>query len=169
MPDKPTWYCRLDVAIAELEALPHPWIDRAAVEQLLLIGRRRAQQMLAACGSHRIGSSYAADRDRLIAYLKQLAAGDAADYEQRRRRHLATEINRLRQAWLERPRVLVEAPAQIVNQTFAGLAGVRVEPGRITVEFDNPQTGLERLLGLAMAIGNNREEFEKLSSLPLDF
>jgi hypothetical protein len=163
------WYGRLDAVIEELQSLPHPLIDRAIVERLLGIGRRRAQQILASCASQRIGASCVADRDRLIAHLKQLAAGDAADYERRRRLHLAKEINRLRQSWLECPRVLVEAPTQIVNQTFSGLAGVRVEPGCITVEFDNPQTGLERLLALAMAIGNNREEFEKLSSLPANF
>jgi len=48
------------------------------------------------------------------------------------------------------------APARIVNQQFENLpAGLRLEPGRITVEFDHPQQALEKLLALAMAIGND--------------
>jgi hypothetical protein len=39
-------------------------------------------------------------------------------------------------------------------------AGVHLEPGRITVEFQEPQEGIEKLLALAMAIGNDFEVFE---------
>lgn len=42
------------------------------------------------------------------------------------------------------PQLLVEAPTSVVNQEFENLpAGVRLEPGRITVEFDQPQQGLD--------------------------
>ena len=40
-------------------------------------------------------------------------------------------------------------------------AGVRLEPGRITLEFDQPQQGLEKLLALAMAISNDFDRFER--------
>jgi hypothetical protein len=49
-----------------------------------------------------------------------------------------------------------------VNQEFENLpAGVRLEPGCITVEFDEPQQGLEKLLALAMAISNDFDRFER--------
>ena len=35
MPAKPAWYGRLDEIVAELEALPCPWITRNTVEFLL--------------------------------------------------------------------------------------------------------------------------------------
>jgi hypothetical protein len=38
---------------------------------------------------------------------------------------------------------------------------VRIEPGRITVEFEDPHAALEKLLALAMAIGNDFESFER--------
>ena len=38
---------------------------------------------------------------------------------------------------------------------------VRLEPGRITVEFDEPQQGLEKPLALAMAISNDFDLFER--------
>jgi len=63
---------------------------------------------------------------------------------------------------LERPQLLVEAPVRIVNQEVENLpAGVRLEPGRITVVFDHPQQALEKLLALAMAIGNDFDLFER--------
>jgi hypothetical protein len=57
----------------------------------------------------------------------------------------------------------VEAPIHVTRQTFAGLEGVTVSPGCITVEFDGPQSALEKLLALAMAIGNDFETFERLA------
>jgi hypothetical protein len=164
MPDKPMWYGQLDGVIASLRALPYPWVDRSTVEQLLGVRRRRAQQILAPCVTHTVGANGLADRDRLIAHLEQLARGDAADYERRRRRKVAGEIARLRQACLDQPPVLVEAPTAIVNQTFAGLRGVTISPGQIVVEFDGPQDALEKLLALAMAIGNDSGAFERLAT-----
>jgi hypothetical protein len=164
MPDKPMWYGRLDAVISNLKMLPYPWVDRAMLEQLLGVGRRRAQQILAPCVTHTVGANGLADREQLIAHLEHLAAGDAADYERRRRQKLAGEIARLRQAWIDHPRVLVDAPSRIVSQTFAGLLGVTVSPGRIVVDFATPNEALEKLLALAMAIGNDSEAFERLAS-----
>ncbi len=164
MPDKPVWYGQLDTAIQSLRALPYPWIDRSMIEQLLGVGRRRAQQILAPCVTHTVGSNGLADRDRLIAHLEQLARGEAAGYERQRRQKVAGEIARLREAFLHQPRVLVEAPTRIVSQTFAGLQGVTISPGQIIVEFCSPQDALEKLLALAMAIGNDPDAFEHLAS-----
>jgi hypothetical protein len=62
----------------------------------------------------------------------------------------------------ERPRLLVEAPTQFLNQEFANLPpGVHLGPGRIIVEFTSPQHALEKLLALAMAISNDFERFER--------
>ena len=164
MPDKPIWFGRLDQVAAELEALPHPWIDRAAVERLLGVGRRRAQQILQPCVTQRIGASGVADREKFIARLKDLARGESAYYEQRRRRQLAESLEKIRQAWLETPRVVVEAPESIVKQEFDDLPpGVHLGPGAITVEFRNVREGLEKLLALAMAIGNDFARFERLT------
>ena len=40
-------------------------------------------------------------------------------------------------------------------------AGVDLEPGRISLTFDQPQQALEKLLALAMAIGNDFDRFER--------
>src|SRR4051794_16609341 len=162
MPAKPTWYRNLPQILEELRRLPRPWVDRATIEFLLGVSRRRAQQIMAPCITDRVGTNGLADRETFIAHLQQIAAGEEAIYEVRRRGKVASIIDQLRRDRVERPQLLVEAPTAVVNQEFANLpAGVRLEPGRITVEFGNPQQGLEKLLALAMAISNDFDRFER--------
>jgi hypothetical protein len=162
VPDKPLWLGHLDEITAELSALPQPWVDRATVERLLGVGRRRAQQLLAPCVSFQIGSNGLADREHFIAHLRQLAAGDTASYERQRRQRLARTLETLRSAWQVQPRVPVEAPTAIVNQALEDLpAGIKLAPGRITIHFETTQHALEKLLALAMAVGNDFERFDQ--------
>ena len=164
MPAKPAWYNRINDIVRELHSLPRPFVDRATVEFLLGVGRRRAQQILAPCITHRVGSNGLADRDALIAHLRRLAEGDDGYYERQRRRNLAEILAKLHKDRLERPQLLVEAPLQILTQELDNLPdGVRLEPGRITVTFDQPRQALEKLLALAMAISNDFDLFERSS------
>jgi hypothetical protein len=165
MPDKPTWFRRLDDIVREIEALPFPFIDRTTVEQLLGVGKRRAQQILKPCATRQIGTSLVAEREPFLHHLRSLAAGEAAYYEQRRRHRLAHQLATWHRQWVEQPRVLVEAPARVQEQDWSALPpGVHVQPGRITVDFNAPQEALEKLLALAMAIGNDFVEFERLAA-----
>src|ERR1035437_7285711 len=95
-------------------------------------------------------------------HLRNLAEGDGGFYEQRRRRKVGEILSQLQMERLERPQLLVEAPVQILTQEFEDLsAGVRLEPGRITITFDRPQQALEKLLALAMAVGNDFDRFDR--------
>jgi hypothetical protein len=162
MPAKPVWYGKLDSVIATLQGLPRHTVDSATVEFLLGVGRRRAQQIMAPAVVERIGASGLADRDQLIAALQRAARGEEAYYERQRRRKLAGALEHMRRARRERPQVWIEAPAAIVKQNLEALpAAVQLEPGRITVEFADPGEALEKLLALAMAIGNDRDAFER--------
>jgi hypothetical protein len=162
VPAKPAWYSKINDVIRELEALPRPFVDRAAVEFLLGVGRRRAQQILAPSITDRIGSHGLADRDAFIAHLRRLAEGDGGYYERQRRRKVGAILAQLQKERLERPQLLVEAPVQLLTQALENLPeGVLLEPGRITVTFDQPQQALEKLLALAMAISNDFDRFER--------
>jgi len=104
-----------------------------------------------------------ADRDALIAHLEHLAGGEAGYYERRRRLRVARVIAELRQAWEQQPRLLVETPASSAHRRISDLpAGVRIAPGEITVRFETVPEALERLLAVALAIGNDLEYFEQL-------
>jgi hypothetical protein len=164
VPAKPAWYSKIDGVIRDLQALPRSFVDRATVEFLLGVGRRRAQQIMAPVITDRVGANGLADRRALIAHLRRLAEGDDGYYERRRQLKVAAILADLRKERLERPQLLVEAPVQVASQEFENLPdGVRLERGRITVEFEEPRQALEKLLALAMAIGNDFELFERLA------
>src|SRR4051812_18161608 len=153
MPSQPAWISRINAITEELRAVPRPFVDRATIEHLLRLGRRRAQQILAPCVSDRVGTNGLADRDTVIAHLRSIAEGGEGQFEIRRRRKVATLLEQLRMERSTEPHLLVEAPVQVVNQQIENLpAGVGIEPGRIAVEFEAPQEALEKLLALARAI-----------------
>ena len=167
MAAKPAWFGRLEIIVAELEALPCPSITRGTVEFLLRVGPRRAQQIIAPCVTEQIGTSLLADRRLLIGHLRALATGEAGQYECQRQRKVAESLDALRAAWLADSKVLVEAPISVVNQRFEDLpGGIELAPGRIVVSFQDPAQALEKMLALAMAIGRNRERFEDLTAFP---
>ena len=169
MPDKPSWYGRLEQVIVELEKLPWPWVDRETLQSLLRVGARRAQQIMRPCVSRQVGANGMADSFELIAHLTRLAAGDEAHYERRRRQKLAQVLNGLRQAALAQPKVLVEAPAAVLGQQFINLPdGVSLRPGSISITFSSPNEALQRLLALAIAIGNDFSEFERMTTTEIE-
>jgi len=162
MPDKPLWCGRLEEIARELEALPDAWLERAALEGILGVGRRRAQQILAPCVTRQIGRNGLARREAVLDHLRRLAAKEQRYYERRRQRRLAEYLEEQRRARLEQPRVLVEAPVSVARQKLDGLPeGVALGPGEITLQFQTATEALEKLLALAMAIGNERERFEQ--------
>jgi hypothetical protein len=170
VPDKPLWRDRLPEAIRQLEQRPDPWIDRPALESLLGVGRRRAQQLLAPIAARRIGTSVVAGRTELIAHLRTIAAGEEAYYEDRRRRRLWTQLEQARREWSAQPPVLVEVPnaqiRRVESRDFDGLPeGVDLAPGSITLRFREPEEALQELLALAMAISRNRQAFDERVAL----
>ncbi len=171
MPDKPLWLDRLPEALRQLQLRTEPWVDRPALESLLGVGRRRAQQLLAPVAKRRIGTSVVAHNADLIAHLKRIAAGQEAYYEERRRKQLWQHLGHARQEWVRQPPVLVEVSQAQIRQIemldFDGLPpGVELAPGSITVSFGEPDEALQKLMALAMAISLNRRAFDQRVALP---
>jgi len=163
MPDKPTWCGKLDEIARDLRELSDPWVDRSRVQELLGVGARRAQQILAPCVSRQVGANGLAEREALIVHLRRLAGGETVHYERQRRNRLAAQLDFLAQE--RRKAVLVEAPASVVNQEFANLPeGVSITPGQISVRFSTTTDALQKLLALAMAIRNDQLLFERLAT-----
>ncbi len=144
-----------------MQLSPKPFVDRATVETLLRVGRRRAQQIIAPCVTDWVGSNGLADRDQLVAHLQALASSEDSLYEVRRQKRVASFVQEQRLG----PRVLIEAPTQVFNQSWSSLPpGIELGPGFILTRFATPEEGLQKLLALAMAIGNDFSSFEQLVS-----
>ena len=158
---------RLPHAIETIERSPLPWVDRNTIEDLLGVGSRRAQQILSPLATQHNGSTVIVDRTVLLQYLRRMAAGETAHYEQKRRQRLWREVERDRRRWAETPPAFVEVSPQMLQSVykkdFDGLPeGVELSPGCIRLTFDTPDQALKKLLALAMAIGQNRDAFDDL-------
>jgi hypothetical protein len=163
VPAKPVWISRLPEIEAELESLPVTEIDRTTIERILGIKERRAQQLMAGLPGRTIGTSFVVDGNSLITRLRAIAGRGEYEAEAQRRNHLASRIEEWRRDWIEHPRVLVEAPTGVVSATLESLPGVRIEAGLITIRFVTAHEALEKLLALAMAIGNDFDAFETMA------
>ena len=171
LPDKPRWLDRLPQAIAALENSPLPWVDRSTIEDLLGVRRRRAQQILAPLAAQAAGHTVIVDKTALIQHLRQMAAGEVTFYEKKRRQRLWRKLQEEHDRWAETPPVFVEAPPDMLQAVYKrdleGLPeGVELAPGRITVTFETAEEALQKLLALAMAVGQNRKTFEDRVELP---
>ena len=171
MPDKPLWLDRLPQAIATLEGSSLPWVDRRTIEDLLGVRRRRAQQILAPLASQSTGHTTIVEKSALIGHLRRMAAGEVTFYEKRRRQRLWQQLQEEHERWAENPPVFVEASPEILQavyqRDFEGLPpGIELVPGRITVTFETAEEALQKLLALAMAVGQNRERFNKRVEFP---
>lgn len=92
LPAKIQWLLKLPEIIQQLEALDAPVIDRACVEELFGVGRRRAIQLMHEFGGYQSGRTFLVDRQHLIGLLGAQAAGDEYEYERRRRKRLSEKL-----------------------------------------------------------------------------
>jgi hypothetical protein len=172
MPDKPRWLDRLPHAIQSLENSPLPWVDRSTIEDLLGVRRRRAQQILSPFAGQPIGHTTIVEKGALIQHLRRMAAGEITLYEKRRQQRLWQEVEQERKRWTETPPVFVEASPEMLQavhqKDFEGLPpGIELAPGRISVTFETAEEALQKLLALAMAIGQNRTAFDERIEVPV--
>ena len=74
MPAQPAWFHRLDEILSALRSMASTHLDRAAVEKLFRVRRRRARQIMAGLEGLRVGNAAADVRERR---LEDLSAGIA--------------------------------------------------------------------------------------------
>jgi hypothetical protein len=165
MPAKAGWISRVPGMLRTLRSSTEVWVDRPAIQTLFDISPRRAQQIVSTVGGERVGTSVVIRRENLILYLEHFDDGESAA-EKRRQQKFAATLNRLQQERLDRPQVLVEMSKtmvrQLVRRDFGALPeGVTLEPGCITVRFSSHVEALEKLMALAICIGQSEQEFEK--------
>src|ERR1017187_9399164 len=88
MPAKPEWLLRLPDIRAELEHLDVPVVDRAGIERIFGLKRRRAIELLHQFGGYQAGRTFLLDRARLLEALHSLESREDYSVEKRRRERL---------------------------------------------------------------------------------
>jgi len=133
-------------------------IDRATVETLFAVRRRRANQLIARMGGYEIGRTALVERETFLAGLEAIAAGADFHYEERRRVKVREKLDEARRiVKAQNVRIPVEpAPSPT---TVSLPEGVQVHRGEIRISFDTPETLLKRLFELSQAMAHDFDEF----------
>jgi hypothetical protein len=160
MPAQPLWLARLPAILIQVAAPDAPlWWDRAAVEKLFGLRRRRAIALLHQMGATYVGKNLAIERSALRRFLEQPRRQDAQQEEQARAARVATRLAQLRREQHAR-QVSIPLPAA-ARLAFAGLpAGIDLQRRQLTIAFETPRELLEKLVALAQALMNDYETFE---------
>lgn len=164
MPAKPKWFLRVPEMIEELAEISAPYLDRASIEKLFQIRRRRAIQIMNVLGGgYLVGKVFLVDRLELIAKLRAVSEGEVFANEQRRKQRISTELDLVRGA-RKAKEIKIPAAESVWEQTMARLApGIHLKPGELRIEFHGTEDLLRRLLELSQAIANDYERFKKLA------
>lgn len=164
MPAKAEWLLRVPEILAGLRALDVPVLDRAAIERLFRVRRRRAIQFMHAQGGYCAGNSFLVDRVRLIAQLEVLQDGEGFHQESRRRIRLEETVEPMRRHAIA-AQVKIPVELAVWNTRIHALPpGIRLAPGSLSVTFRDPQELLQRLFALAQAIANDFDCFERMAA-----
>jgi hypothetical protein len=153
MPAVPAWHSRLGAIRADLDRVPLPVLDRAAVERLFGLRRRQAIRLMAACGGWQAGRAFLIERGALAARLAALADKRPVAQEMTRRRRLDDTLQVLAREF--RPRTAVLPPAAGPGWP----AEVRVAPGELRIAFSSPEHLLGSILALTEAAVHDLDAF----------
>ena len=159
MPAIPQWFLRLPEIVEKLRQAETPVVDRAGIEKVFGVGRRRALQLLHRFGGFQSAQAFLVDRQELIRCLEIVLAGEAFAFEQSRRRRLEEELNAARS---QRVAAAVRIPVVPVSPAGKGLSvppGLRLRPGRLEVDFNGAEELLCKLFAFSQAVAKDFEAF----------
>jgi hypothetical protein len=159
MPAKPAWLLKIPEIVAMLESFDVPVVDRAVIERLFGLRRRRAIELLHRFGGFESGRTFLVDRHVLIDRLRSLSAGEEFEMESRRKERLDGAIDQLRR-YNAAARVVIPVPPDVSSRKLKDLsAGVALEPGNLHVAFSGAEELLGKLYELAQVASNDFERF----------
>jgi len=159
MPAKAAWLLKIPEILTMLESFDVPVVDRATVESLFGLRRRRAIELLHRLGGYQAGRTFLVDRHLLMDNLRRLAEGEDFERESRRKERLDGAIDRLRRHQIA-ARVSIPVPPDVFHWKVADLStGVALEPGHLHITFSGTEDLLAKLFELAQAASNDYNRF----------
>jgi len=160
MPTQPQWLLHLPEIIEEIAAIRAPVIDRAVLERVFRVRRRRAVELMSAFGGYQAGGTFLIDRLLLLHALEEMRQSGRFEFERQRKENLTQELERVR---LYRAGAKVSVPITIDDLERRAPdfpPGVEIEAGRLTVAFGTAEDLVRKLFGLAKAAANDFEAFK---------
>jgi hypothetical protein len=173
-----TWLPRAEEILDVLRRMKSKQLDRAAIEELFLLQRRAANELMIQAGAPKAkrGEAVLIERTSLLAWTERTFKYESWQLE--RRKETSTELSRsvaevqaLREAMTKEGKQPVSFPLdeKYLRATCASLPhSIRIEHGRITIEvaegtpYEMQQLACQFLYELAMALNNDPDSFRDL-------
>jgi hypothetical protein len=150
----------------QLESCDALVLDRASMEQLFRVRRRRAIHLMLEFGAQRCGKALIVSRSGLLAELRRLSEEPAFQQEWRRRSKLSSRVQQLHEVWQARS-VRLDRPSAASGSASLP-QGAELHAGNIRIAFESPGDLVQKLFDIAALAARNWSAFENLinSSLP---
>jgi hypothetical protein len=163
MPTNPTYVHKLEGILVEARApKPIPFFRRQDIEALFGLKKRQAINLMHRVGAIRVSRELAVDKRDLITWLEQMIENPSVSMELRRHERVIGRIVELKAETAARSvKIVLPDP-----KPSLGLPdGVSLQPGLLTISFQNEEELLERLFLLARVLA---AQPQVLSALSLD-
>jgi len=150
LPDNPTYIHKLEGILEEARSpKPIPFFRRRDIEALFGLKKRQAVNLMHRIGAIRVSRELALDQRDLIRWLERSISDPCAAIERRRHEAVIERIVEWKAETAARA-VKIVLPDRKASADLP--EGVSLEPGRLTVSFDNEQQLVERLFLLARVL-----------------
>ena len=147
MPAKAPWLLQIPEIVSLLETFDVPVVDRAIIERLFGLRRRRAIELLHCFGGYQAGRTFLIDRRLLIEQLRRLVDGEEFQWERQRKERLSHTIDHWR-CQQTAARVKIPVRSDGFSRKLAGLSpGVTLEAGHLHIAFSGVKDLLGKLFG----------------------
>jgi hypothetical protein len=161
MPDQPSYLHRVTEILAEARTpKPIPFFRRSDIEALFGLKRRQAINLMHRVGAVRVSHEIAVPQRDLVSWLEKTVLDPAAAREIRRQERVIGRIVDLKAETAARA-IKIVLPDAAPSAEFPD--GISLQPGLLTVSFDNEQQLLERLFLLARLFATKPELLQNLS------
>ena len=163
MPDNPTYLHKLGEILSEARSpKPIPFFRRRDIEALFGLKKRQAINLMHRIGAVRVSRELAVEQRELVRWLERMRSEPSVAFEQRRHEAVIDRIVELKAETAARVvKIVLPDRAAVVDLP----EGVSLQPGLLTVTFENGQELLERLFLLARVLATQPEFLGTLSPL----
>jgi hypothetical protein len=163
LPDNPTYIHKLDGILVEARSpKPIPFFRRRDIEALFGLKKRQAVNLMHRIGAVRVSRELAIEQRDLVRWLERLVSDPDVAVEQRRHEAVIDRIVELKAETAARA-IKIVLPDRTSSVDLPD--GVSLQPGLLTVSFDNEQQLLERLFLLARLLATQPQMLSNLSLL----
>lgn len=161
MPDNPSYIHKLAGILEEARSpKPIPFFRRRDIEALFGLKKRQAVNLMHRIGAIRVSRELAVDKRDLIRWLEHMIKDPSVAIEQTRHERVIDRIVELKAETAARAiKIVLRDPKPSVQLPD----GVSLQPGLLTISFENDQQLLERLFLLARVLATQPQMLSSLS------